>query len=189
MRFKLRVIRALPFVQIRVPGKWHTHTRFLSLIFRMQSHDHQSHEHHPAPHPSVFRLATQATLHCLLGCGLGEVVGMIISAVLHLGNGASIVISLVMGFVGGLALGIVPLKKAGYPMGKAVRTVLIGEGLSIAVMETFEVLTAIAIPGVMAAHLDEPIFWLGMLAGLVVGFIAAWPVNYVLIKRGARHHH
>lgn len=74
-------------------------------------------------------------------------------------------------------------------MVKAVRTVLIGEGLSIAVMETFEVLTAMAIPGVMAAHLDEPIFWLGMIAGLAVGFLAAWPVNYVLIRRGGGHRH
>ena len=155
----------------------------------MHPHSHHSPEHPPHTHPSLFRLATQATLHCLLGCGLGEVVGMIISTVLHLGNGASIVISLVMGFVGGLALGIVPLKKAGYPMVKAVRTVLIGEGLSIAVMETFEVLTAMAIPGVMAAHLDEPIFWLGMIAGLAVGFLAAWPVNYVLIRRGGGHRH
>ena len=66
---------------------------------------------------------------------------------------------------------------------------MIGEGLSIAVMEAFEVLTKVMIPGVMEASLSVSIFWLGMLAALAVGFIAALPVNYFMIKRGVRHQH
>lgn len=98
---------------------------------------------------STFRLAFSATFHCLLGCGLGEVAGMIIGAALNLDNVTTIVISVILGFIGGFALGIIPLFRAGIVFGRAFRIVQIGEGLSIAVMETFEVLVQVHTPGVM----------------------------------------
>jgi len=33
------------------------------------------------------------------------------------------------------------------------------------------------------------IFWLGMGLALVAGYIAAFPVNYVLVGKGIRHVH
>jgi len=146
-----------------------------------KAHGHQGH--------ARFRLAFSATVHCLLGCGLGEVLGMIIGAGFHLDNTTTIIISVILGFVGGFALGIIPLKRSGYAFGRAFRIVLIAEGLSIAVMEAVEVLTQIYTPGVMDSHLTDPIFWIGMLLGLIAGFIAAFPVNYILISRGVRHQH
>lgn len=137
----------------------------------------------------LFRLAFSATFHCLIGCGIGEVLGMIISAAIGLSNLHSIILSVILGFIGGLLLGILPLKKFGFGLRKALNVVIAGEGLSILVMETFEVLTEVFIPGVMTAHLTDSIFWIGMAAALVVGFIAAFPVNYIFIKRGFRHNH
>ncbi len=137
----------------------------------------------------LFRLSLSATFHCLLGCGIGEVTGMIISTALGLNNIHSILLSVILGFMAGLALGILPLKKFGFSMRQALNTVLLGEGLSIAVMETSEVLTELAIPGVMTAHLTDAIFWVGMIAALAAGFTAAFPVNYIFIKRGIRHKH
>jgi hypothetical protein len=154
-------------------------------------HEHMHHEHKQDAEKkeNIFALSMQATLHCLLGCGIGEVAGMIISTAIGLSNFDSIVLSVTLGFIAGLALGIVPLKKFGFGMGKALKTVIVGEGLSIAVMEAFEVMTELAIPGVMNAHLNDSIFWIGMTAALAVGFVAALPVNYVFIKRGVRHVH
>ena len=63
------------------------------------------------------------------------------------------------------------------------------EGLSIAVMETAEVLAEVYTPGVMNAGLSDGIFWIGMVLALMAGFVAAYPVNYVLVKRGVRHCH
>ena len=99
------------------------------------------------------------------------------------------ILSVILGFIAGLSLGVLPLLKAKFTFRNALKTVLIAEGLSIAVMEAFEVMTQWMIPGVMEAHLTDWIFWVGMLAALVVGFIAALPVNYIMIKRGVRHQH
>jgi hypothetical protein len=154
----------------------------------MEQHHHH---HNPAEEKPIsnFRLSVQATLHCLLGCGIGEVVGMIISTASGLSVLNSTVLSILLGFVAGLGLGIRPLVRAHFSIAGALKTVIVAEGLSIAVMEAFEVATQMAIPGVMTAHLTDMIFWAGMLASLVVGFVAALPVNFIMIRKGVRHQH
>ena len=139
--------------------------------------------------PGTLQLAISATVHCLIGCGIGEVVGMVIATALGMSMVGSMVLAVILGFVAGMGLGVVPLLKAGFSLSGALKTVVIAEGLSIAVMEAFEVWTQVMIPGVMEAGLTDGIFWLGMVAGLAAGFVAALPVNYVMIKRGVRHRH
>ena len=107
-------------------------------------HDHQAQEtdHKPATREQL-KLATSATAHCLLGCGIGEVVGIIIGTALAWSNVRTIVLAVILGFVFGLALGLIPLLRARFQLKDAVRQVLIAEGLSIAVMETAEVLVEV----------------------------------------------
>ena len=154
-----------------------------------KSHPHSHHLEEKKLAPTTFSLAMSATLHCLLGCGIGEVVGMIISTAIGLTMLNGILLSVTLGFIAGLALGIVPLLRAKFTLKEALKAVFLAEGLSIAVMEAFEVLTQWAIPGVMMAKLTDMIFWYGMLGSLAVGFIAAFPVNFFMIKRGVRHRH
>ena len=144
------------------------------------------HSHHKE---NYFKLAFSATLHCLIGCGLGEVLGMVIGTLLNMSNHATMITAIILGFIGGFGLGVIPLKKAGYSWKAAFKQVLVAEGLSIAVMETFEVLVQVYTPGVMDAGLGDSIFWIGMTLGLIAGFIAAFPVNYIFVKKGIRHHH
>lgn len=165
------------------------HHHHAAHIHPAHANEHPLSHHVTATTSSNFKLALSATLHCLVGCGIGEVVGMIISASMGLNNLHSIILSVILGFIAGLALGVYPLKKFGFSWNNALKTVIIGEGLSIAVMETFEVITEVTIPGVMNAHLTEGIFWIGMFAALIAGFIAALPVNYSMVKRGIRHIH
>ncbi len=148
-----------------------------------------NHTHTAEENSNTFKLAFSATLHCLIGCGLGEVAGMVIGTMLAMNNHSTMILAIVLGFVGGFGLGVVPLKKAGYTWKAAFKQVLIAEGLSIAVMETFEVLVQVYTPGVMEAGLTDGIFWFGMLLGLIAGFIAAFPVNYIFVKKGIRHQH
>lgn len=165
--------------------------------------DHTMHAHHKMIHAgenktkihsagnnqNTFRLAVSATFHCLIGCGIGEVSGVIIGTAFGMDMISTMALAVILGFIGGLFLGILPLLRASFTFRNALKTVIVAEGLSIVVMEAFEVLTQIVIPGVMEAGLTEPIFWYGMIAALAVGFIAALPVNYVMIKKGVRHQH
>lgn len=153
-------------------------------------HSHHAHEKRKLPARSEkIKLAASATLHCLLGCGLGEVTGVVIGTALGWSNVQTIVLAVSLGFVFGFALGLVPLFRAHFKIKDAVRQVLLAEGLSIAVMETAEVLVEVYTPGVMAAGLSSWLFWGGMLLALTAGFVAAFPINYVLVGRGIRHAH
>jgi len=154
------------------------------------------HNHHSNNHGEIkiakqlnLKLAISATIHCLIGCGIGEVAGMIIGTGLAFSNTQTIILAVVLGFIFGFILGMRPLLTAGFTFIGAFKQVLIAEGLSIAVMETAEVLTEVYFPGVMQAHLHDPIFWLGMLLALIAGFLAAFPVNYYMIKSGIKHQH
>ncbi len=151
--------------------------------------EHQDHEQAGGAREPYVKLAFSATLHCLLGCGLGEVLGMIIATAWAWNNFNSILLAVILGFVFGFILGMWPLLRGGIAFRPALRFVLIAEGLSIAVMEAAEVLAQVYIPGVLEAGLGEGIFWLGMLAALVAGFVAAFPVNLVLVNFGVRHQH
>ena len=153
-------------------------------------HVHHIHQDHKVPTTGEkVKLAMSATAHCLLGCGIGEVVGVIIGKALALSNVQTIVLAVILGFVFGFALGLIPLFKAGFRLNDALRQVLVAEGLSIAVMETTEVLVEVYTPGVMQAGLSSGLFWGGMLLALIAGFIAAFPINYVLVGKGIRHIH
>jgi putative flippase GtrA len=152
-------------------------------------HAHHNMEMDKRKEENIFILALSATLHCLIGCGIGEVLGMIIGTALNMKMIDTTILSVILGFAAGLSLGVTPLLRAKFTLRNAVKTVLLAEGLSIAVMEAFEVITQWMIPGVMEAHLTDWIFWVGMLAALIVGFVAALPVNYIMIKRGVRHQH
>jgi hypothetical protein len=155
--------------------------------------DHKHHQrensHHANLKESNLKLALSATLHCLLGCGLGEIAGMVIATWLGLAMTPSMILAIVLGFVFGMALGVLPLLRKKFTLRNALKVVVLAEGLSIAVMEFFEAGVQVMIPGVMESGLTDALFWLGMLAGLVAGFIAALPVNYVMIRKGVRHSH
>ena len=137
----------------------------------------------------TFRLAISATFHCLIGCGIGEILGVIIGTAFGMDMISTMILAVILGFIGGLLLGILPLLRASFTFKKALKTVIVAEGLSIVVMELFEVLTQIVMPGVMEARLTEPIFWYGMIVALAIGFLAALPINYVMIKKCVRHQH
>lgn len=138
---------------------------------------------------SVSKLALSTTAHCSLGCGLGEIVGVVIGVALGLAVWQSLTIGVILGFVFGFSLGVLPLMKTGSSLKSAFKIIFVAEFISIAVMETAEVLIEVYTPGVMSAGLTEPIFWAGMALALTGGFIVSYPVNYLMIKKGMKHCH
>jgi hypothetical protein len=128
-----------------------------------------------------------ATLHCLSGCAIGEVLGMVIGTALGLSNLQTIGVAIVLAFISGYLLTMLPLLRAGMRFGAASRIALAADTVSIAIMEIVDNVVMLVIPGAMDAPLSSPLFWGSMALALLVAGLAAWPVNRWLIGRGQGH--
>jgi uncharacterized membrane protein YbjE (DUF340 family) len=136
---------------------------------------------------SLTRSAVQATLHCLTGCAIGEVLGMVLATALGFGNAASIAISVVLAFVFGYGLTLRPVLRAGVPRRRAVRLALASDTVSIATMELVDNVFILVVPGALAAGLADGLFWWSLGLSLVIAFVLTVPVNRLLIARGRGH--
>jgi hypothetical protein len=136
---------------------------------------------------SLGRTALSATVHCLTGCAIGEVLGMVIGTALALGNHATIVISVILAFFFGYALTVRPLLHSGLPLRTAARLALASDTASITIMEIVDNAIMLVIPGAMSAGLNTALFWGSLAFSLAVAGVAAYPVNYWLISRGRGH--
>jgi hypothetical protein len=153
----------------------------------MHDREHEQQEHHQPAAPSLTRSAIQATLHCLTGCAIGEVLGMVISTALGWGDATSIAVSIVLAFFFGYALTIQPVLRAGVPMRRALRLVGASDTVSIATMELVDNAFIVAVPGALAAGLSDGLFWWSLAASLLIAFVITVPVNRALIARGRGH--
>jgi uncharacterized protein DUF4396 len=143
--------------------------------------------HHGAAPVSLNWTAFQATIHCLTGCAIGEVLGLVIATALGWHDLPSILIAIVLAFVFGYGLTIQPLVTGGLPFARAARTALAADTVSIGVMEITDNAIVLAVPGAMAAGLTDGLFWASLVFSLVVAFVVALPVNRWLIARGLGH--
>lgn len=142
---------------------------------------------HAAHEPKTSGLALQATLHCLLGCGTGEVVGLAGGTALGLSNAITVVLGIVLAYAFGYALTLVPLVRAGLPLLRATGITFAAETLSITTMEIVDNVVVLAIPGSMDAGLGDLLFWASLALSLALAFVGAYPVNRWLIERGLGH--
>ena len=133
------------------------------------------------------RAAVSATLHCLTGCAIGEILGMVISTALGWHNAANIALSIVLAFAFGYGLAIRPVLRAGVGFRRAVGVALAADTVSISVMELVDNATLLVIPGAMNAGLTSPLFWGSLVASLVIAFAVTVPVNRWMIGRGRGH--
>ena len=151
-------------------------------------HHHAPSGHEPpSDHGDVTPMALSATLHCLTGCAIGEISGLMIGTAVGLSTGWTIVLAVGLAFLFGYALSTLPLLRAGLGAGAALSVVLAADTLSIATMELVDNAVVAVIPGAMDAGLVNPTFWLSMMLALTVAFFAAWPVNRALLARGKGH--
>jgi hypothetical protein len=136
---------------------------------------------------SVNRVAFSATAHCLTGCAIGEVLGMIIGTALGWSNWPTIALAIVLAFFFGYSLTMLPLLRSGIVLAAAIPLALASDTLSIAVMEIVDNAILLVIPGAMEAALADLLFWGSLAFALAVAFVAAYPVNRWLIARGRGH--
>jgi hypothetical protein len=132
-------------------------------------------------------MAVSATAHCLTGCAIGEVLGMVLSTWWGWGNVASIGVSIVLAFFFGYALTMTSVLRGGVPVRTAVRLALAADTISIAVMELADNGFLLIAPGAMDAGLRDGLFWGSLAASLAVAFVVTVPVNRALIRHGRGH--
>ncbi len=133
------------------------------------------------------RLAFSATTHCLTGCAIGEVLGLVVATSFGWSDFPSIAIAVVLAFFFGYSLTMWPLLRAGAAFAAAVPLALASDTLSIVVMEIVDNAIILAVPGAMDAGLDELLFWGSLAVALAIAFLPAVALNYYLIKRGWGH--
>lgn len=160
-----------------------------------ESHSHHSHHDHSMHdsknsndhQKSLNKMAASATLHCLTGCAIGEVAGLIIGTALGWTNLSTTILAIALAFFFGYAFSTLPLRKAGLGFMAALSIVFAADTLSIATMEVVDNAVMYIIPGAMHATIIDPLFWISMPVSLTVAYFAALPVNKYLLTKGKGH--
>ncbi|WP_327666272.1 MULTISPECIES: DUF4396 domain-containing protein [unclassified Streptomyces] len=156
----------------------------------MQHETHAGHEHHGAPGTGgkvTWSMAAQATLHCLTGCAIGEVLGMVIGTALGWGNAPTMILAIVLAFFFGYSLTMRGVLRAGVDFKSALRVALAADTVSIAVMELIDNGVIALWPSAMDAHLSDALFWITLALSLAIAFVVTTPVNRWMIGRGKGH--
>lgn len=149
----------------------------------------ETHQHHDSPHshPATKKMAASATLHCLLGCAIGEMLGVTIGTHLDFAPHNTVILASILSFVSGYAVSTWPLIRASVPFKKALQLVFAADTLSILTMTVMDNLMMLLIPGAMDKDLSHPVYWLSRIISLTAAFVVAFPVNIYLLRRGKGH--
>ncbi|WP_138731479.1 DUF4396 domain-containing protein [Modestobacter excelsi] len=146
------------------------------------------HAQHTEHRTSVsWAMARQATLHCLTGCAIGEVLGMVVGTALGLPDAGTVVLSIALAFVFGYALTMRGVLRAGLPFRQALGVALAADTVSITVMEVIDNTVMLSVPGAMEAGISSALFWLSLAGSLALAFVLTVPVNRSLMGRGKGH--
>jgi hypothetical protein len=144
-------------------------------------------DHSAAHHDGSWRTAISATLHCLTGCAIGEVLGMVLATWWGWGNLPSIVLAIVLAFFFGYLLTFTSVRRHGMTPAAAIRVAIAADTVSILVMELIDNAFIVVVPGAMAAGLADLLFWWSLVVSLAIAFAITVPVNRWMIGRGRGH--
>ena len=131
--------------------------------------------------------AISATLHCLTGCAIGEVLGMVLGTWWGWPDLGTVALSIALAFFFGYLLTFFSVRRHGASTREGVRLALASDTVSIATMEVVDNLFIVLVPGAMAAGLATGLFWWSLAVSLAVAFVLTVPVNRWLISRGKGH--
>jgi len=154
----------------------------------MEAHaGHHDHHELPTEGSALTALAFSATLHCLTGCALGEIAGMVIGTALGFSDWGTVALAVALAFLFGYTLTSLPLLRAGLALSAVIPIALATDTVSIAVMEIVDNALIVAIPGALEAGVGDLLFWGTLSVALVIAGLVALPVNRWLIARGRGH--
>lgn len=148
----------------------------------------EAHAHHHNGNPFV--TSAKATLHCLTGCVIGEVAGLMIAVTIGLSVWPTILLATSLAYLSGFTLGLLPvMRDQNKTFMEALKLIWIGEVISIGVMEIVMNAVDYSVGGMQARSIFTQMFWMGIAVAVPAGFLAAWPVNWWLLKRDLKACH
>ncbi len=150
-------------------------------------HAHHTRTGHGGRAGASWAVAAKATLHCLTGCAVGEILGMAIGTALTWHNVPTMILAIVLAFLFGYSFTLFAVRRAGLGFRAAVKVALAADTVSIAVMELVDNGIIALVPGALDAHLSDTLFWTSLLGGFAVAFLITTPVNKWMIGRGKGH--
>lgn len=153
----------------------------------MSTVEAHAHSHDREHGPGLNAVAFSATVHCLTGCAIGEVLGMVIGTALGFSDLATIALAVGLAFLFGYTLTSLPLLRSGMALAAVVPVALASDTISITIMEIVDNALMLVIPGAMDAGVDSVRFWGSLAIALLIAGAAAYPVNRWLITRGRGH--
>jgi hypothetical protein len=134
-----------------------------------------------------WRIAASATLHCLTGCAIGEVLGMVLATWWGWSTLPSVILAVALAFVFGYSLTMIPVLRSGVVLRSAIGIALAADSVSIATMEVVDNAFLLAVPGALEATLGDALFWVSLAVSLILAFVVTLPINRALIARGKGH--
>lgn len=132
-------------------------------------------------------MAAQATIHCLIGCAIGELLGLEIGRLFGFPMHYVLILASVLSFVSGYTMSTIPLLRARVPFFKALQTVLAADTLSILTMVVVDNIIMAIVPGAMNKDPLTLTYWASRAVSFTAAFLVAWPVNYWLLAHGKGH--
>src|SRR5436190_2607860 len=96
------------------------------------------HAARPQSAAGLNRIALSATVHCLTGCAIGEVLGMVVGTALGFSDLATIALAIVLAFLFGYTLTSLPLLRSGMMLAAVAPLALASDTISIAIMEVVD---------------------------------------------------
>mgnify|MGYP001199021836 FL=1 len=130
-----------------------------------------------------FILAFRVTFHCLIGCSIGEIIGLIIGVEFHLSTTITILLATLLAFLFGFFFAILSLKKKKeLNFVQSFKIIWLGEFISISTMELAMNSVDYYMGGMNVASIFNSTFWIAFTYAFVAGYLAALPVNYIMIS-------
>lgn len=138
------------------------------------------------------RQAIQHTIHCLIGCGIGEILGMLLASAFGWHRTGRLPLAILLAFAIGYSLTYRGIRKHTESRKEAFKITAATDTVSIATMELVDNTIEFLIPNALVVTATQFRFWWGLALSLAVAFVITVPVNRYMISRNPHqhiHHH
>lgn len=135
------------------------------------------------------RQAIEHTIHCLIGCGIGEILGMLIASELGWHRVGRVALAIPLAFLFGYALTYRGVRKEVATSKEAIKITAATDTVSILSMEAIDNIIEFIIPNALLVTATSFRFWWGLALALSIAFVVTVPVNRYMMARQPMHHH